>query len=255
MRPEFFLASHPVFSREEFAAALRQRGRTEATIDSHLTRWRRQGRVARVKPGVFLRLDGPDHAQAASADYFALAARMAPDAALGYHTALEAHGTAQSVFERFTFLTWTGARATSFRGRRFVPVKPRAPLRLLENSSAWTERMDRRGVEIRVTTIERTVVDVLDRPDLSGGVEEVWRSLAGVPAIDTESLEQDLFVLGNRTLVSKLGYCLETHRDELAVSDAFLKRLRARIPRAPVFMDRSGRGDSSRAGRSLCLPS
>jgi len=242
MKPEVFLACHSVFSREELATVLRGRGRTDATVDSHLTRWRRQGRIARVKPGVFLRLDKADQPQGVSPDYYALASRMAPDAVLGYHTALEVHGMAHSVFERFTFLTWTKTRDTTFLGRRFVPVRPRAPLRLLDAGRALVEQLERRGVAIRVTNIDRTVVDVLDRPDLSGGVEEVWRSLAGVPAVDPEALDRYVSLAGNRTLAAKLGFFLETRREELAVPDALLVRLRTRIPRAPVFMDRRRKG-------------
>ena len=179
MKPEIFLAKNAVFSREEFGSALRGRGLAGSTLDSHLTRWRRQGRIARVKPGVFLRLDVAGQSQDTSPDYLALASRMAPDAVLGYHTALEVHGMAQSVFERFTFLTWTKARPTSFLGRRFVPVRPRASLRPLDAGSAWVERAERRSVGMRVTNIERTLADVLDRPDISGGFDEVWRLLAG----------------------------------------------------------------------------
>jgi predicted transcriptional regulator of viral defense system len=125
MKPEFFLASSAVFSREEFVSAMRGRGLADATVDSHLTRWRRQGRIVRVKPGVFLRAEVPGHMQPANPDYLALASRMAPDAVLAYHTALEAHGMAQSAFERFTFLTWTKARPTTVLGHRFVPVRSR----------------------------------------------------------------------------------------------------------------------------------
>lgn len=166
MKPETFLAGHTVFSRRELAVVLRRRGRTEATVDSHLTRWRRQGRIARVKPGVFLRLAAAPAGPALVPDFVAIASRMAPDAVLAYHTALEVHGVAQSAFERLTFLTWTKARPTSFQGRRFTPVRPRAPLLAAEGGERWTESADRGGVEIRVTTIERTVADVLDRPDL-----------------------------------------------------------------------------------------
>lgn len=190
MTPEAFLAEHPVFSREEFAVVLRRRGRTDATVDSHLTRWRRQGRIARVKPGVFLRLPPRTAGPAPLPDYVALASRMAPDAVVAYHTALEVHGVAQSAFERLTFLTWTKARPTSFQGRRFTPVRPRAPLLAAEGGNGWIERTDRGGIEIRVTTIERTVADVLDRPDLAGGTDEVWRSLLAVPALDPRALEE-----------------------------------------------------------------
>lgn len=242
MKPEVFLAGHGVFSREEFAAVLRGKGRTDATVDSHLARWRRQGRIARVKPGVFLRLAASANVRDLGPDFLSLASRMAPDAVLGYHTALEAHGVAQSVFERLTFLTWTKTRPTTFRGRRFMPVRPRVSLLAADGGEAWVEKADRSGVEIRVTTIERTVADVLDRPDLAGGTEEVWRSLHGIPALDATALERYVVLLGNRTLAAKVGFFIESRRDELVIAPAFLERLRLRIPRAPVFMDRCRKG-------------
>ena len=39
---------------------------------------------------------------------------------------------------------------------------------------------ERAGMSLRVTNLERTFVDVLDRPLFSGGWEEVWRSLEAV---------------------------------------------------------------------------
>ncbi len=242
MRPETFLASHSLFTREELAAVLRGRGRADATVDSHLARWRRQGRIARVKRGVLVRLDPARGAIGPSPDLVALASRMAPDAAVAYHTALEAHGYAQSVFERLTFVTWTKTKPTSFRGRRFVPVRPRAPLLAENRGERWVERLDRAGVEVRVTNLERTVADVLDRPDLAGGTEEVWRSLLSVPALDLVPLEEYVTLLGSRTLAAKVGFFLESRREELVVPAALLDRLRARLPGAPVFMDRRQRG-------------
>ena len=235
MKAETFLTTHSVFTRGELAAVLRSRGLAEATVASHLARWTRQGRVIRVKRGVFVRAGAP-------VDYVALASRMASDAAVAYHTALEVHGYAQSVFERLTFVTWTGAKPTTFKGRRFVPVRPRAPLRAADRGERWIERAERAGVEIRVTDPERTVVDVLDRPELAGGIEEVWRSLASAPAVDPASLEDYVILLGGRTLAAKVGFFLESRREELVVPDAVLRRLQARAPRSPVFMDRRRKG-------------
>lgn len=235
MKADLFLATHSVFTRDELAGALRSRGRAEATIASHLARWTRQGRVTRVKRGLFVRAGEP-------VDYPALASRMAPDAAVAYHTALEVHGYAQSVFERLTFVTCTGAKPTTFEGRRFVPVRPRAALRPHDRGDRWIEWVERAGVEIRVTDLERTVVDVLDRPDLAGGVEEVWRSLASVPALDPVSLDLYVTLLGGRTLAAKVGFFLESRREDLVVPTAVLERLQARVPRSPVFMDRRRKG-------------
>ena len=94
MTPEQFLATHSVFTREELRAALP--GRKEATVASHLSRWRRMGRIERVRGGVYVRADGGGPHGALPLDSMAVASRMAPDAALAYHTAL-AHHTALAV--------------------------------------------------------------------------------------------------------------------------------------------------------------
>lgn len=90
MTPESFLATHSVFLGEELQAALH--GRVEATVDSHLSQWRRQGRIDKVKLEVFVRLDGRGPGRGSLSDFLTLSSPMAFDAAVAYHTALEVHG-------------------------------------------------------------------------------------------------------------------------------------------------------------------
>jgi len=238
MKAETFLTTHSLFSRDEFAAALLGRGRSEATVAAHLARWTRLGRIERVKQGLYVRVDTPPRPP----DLIALASRMAPDAAVAYHTALEAHGLAQSLFERLTFVTATGVKPMTFQGRRFVPVRPRAPLLRAGRGERWIERAERAGIEFRVTDLERTVMDVLDRPAVAGGLEEVWRSLARVPALDPGSLQDYVGLLESKTLAAKVGFFLESRRDELVVPETLLAWLRSRIPASPVYVERGRKG-------------
>lgn len=238
MKPDHFLASRSLFTREELSEALH--GRRSSTIDAHLARWRRQGRVLRVKNGVYVRSVSSDGiAGGPTPDFIALASRMALDATVSYHTALEAHGCAQSLFDHLTFTTWTRAKPVEFMGRRIAPVRPRAPLLEHNGGEEWIETLDRAGLEVRVTSLERTAVDVLDRPALSGGVEEVWRSLQNLPAIDPASLVEYVRVLDNRTLASRVGFFLENRREELAVPSSTLDELQRLLPRHPVHLDRA----------------
>ena len=239
MKPEEFLATHALFTREELSRLLKERGsRSQGTVSSHLARWRRQGRILKVKGGLYVRL-GPDRVSTMQAlDLLVLASRLAPDGALAYHTALEAHGVAQSLFERLTFVTWTKTRSLRFQGREFVPVRPREALRRSRRPNGWIESMDRSGAEVRVTSLERTVADVLDRPDLAGGADEVWRSSASVPAFDLGELESYVRALGSQTLAAKVGFLLEQRAEDLAVPRTLLERLRKLAPRSPVYFDR-----------------
>jgi predicted transcriptional regulator of viral defense system len=244
MSPDRFLATHRVFTRAELLAALV--GRSAATMDRTLARWRQQGRIEPVKRGLFVRL-GPGEALP---DYAAIAARMAPDAAAAYHTALEVHGCAQSLFERFHFVTWTRVKAVTYHGRDLVPVRPRVQL-AVDGSEGWIEVHERDGLELRVTSLERTAVDVLDRPDLAGGVEEVWRSLAGLPAIDPVALLEYVLALQSARVAARVGFFLETRREELAVPASTLAALQNLLPKYPVHMERALGGRLNRRWRVI----
>lgn len=239
MKPEHFLARHRIFTRAELAAALPQC--VPGTLNAHLTRWSGQGRIERVKNELYVRTDA-DMGLPAAPDFIALASRMAPDAAVSHHTALEAHGSAQSLFTQLTFVTWTRAREIEFRGHRLVPVRPDAALARADKRDGWIDVVEREGLRARVTSLERTLVDVLDRPSLAGGLDEVWRSLAMLPAIDPVALLDYVRALDNRTIAARVGYFLESRRDELAVPAATLAALQAMLPRHPVHLERARGG-------------
>ena len=178
---------------------------------------------------------------------------MAPDAAAAYHTALEVHGCAQSLFERFSFVTWTSVKAVTYHGRDLVPVKPRVQL-TANGGEDWIEIHERDGLELRVTSLERTAVDVLDRPDLAGGVEEVWRSLAGLPAIDPVALLEYVHVLKSARIAARVGFFLECRREELAVPESTLAALQELLPQHPVHMERALGGSLNPRWRVIVPP-
>jgi predicted transcriptional regulator of viral defense system len=175
----------------------------------------------------------------ASVDPYLVASRMTADAVLGYHTALEFHSRAHSVFEMFQYLTSRAARAVVFRSYRFEPVLFPKPLRDTKKELFGVKRVNRNGLDVRVTNFERTLVDVLDRPDLSGGWEEIWRSLESVEFFDLEQVIEYALLLGNSTTIAKVGFFLEQHRDSLMVSDDCLRILREHRPKQPHYLERN----------------
>ena len=234
-----FFAAHPVFTRSEFARFLEHRGSVSSqTADSHLKRYLAAERVGRVKRGVYFASGPGETAARTSLDYLLVASRLASDAVLAYHTALEAHGYAQSLFERLFFLTIAKVKPLKFRGRNFVPVVPPTALRRKKKSFILCTEVERRGLPCRVTTLERTLADVLDRPDLAGGLEEAWRSLAGVPLFDLDAVLNYIRLRGQATLAAKVGFFLEQRREALSVSEEALTRLRRMRPRQPHYFDR-----------------
>jgi len=241
MTRESLLAQAPVLLHEEVVALFPSKN--ERTRESLVAYHVRKGRLLRVRRGLYAVVPPGAQPGGFSPDPYLLAAKMAPDAALAYHTALEVQGKAHSVSERFLFLTKTRAHPVTFRSLEFKSVRHPARLLALNRESFGIQKADRSGVPIRVTGLERTMVDALDRPDLGGGWEEIWRSLESVEYFDLEKVVEYALLLGNATTVAKVGYFLDQHRQTLMVEDVHLEPLRSHRPKRPHYMDRSRRGN------------
>jgi len=70
-------------------------------------------------------------------------------------------------------------------------------------------------------------------------VEEVWRSLAGLPAIDPVALLEYVNILKSTRIAARVGYFLDTRREELAVPASTLEALQDLLPQHPVHMERA----------------
>jgi len=101
--------------------------------------------------------------------------------------------------------------------------------------------VDRQGVDIKVTSLERSIVDALDRPDYAGGWEEIWRSAAHIPILNLDKVLEYAKLLDNATTFAKLGFFLEQHTDQFKVENQLLNALENKKPRSIHYLERSKR--------------
>jgi predicted transcriptional regulator of viral defense system len=153
---------------------------------------------------------------------------------LGFHSALELHGIGYSEFNEVQLISAGRTERVDlpFGTCRFVT--PPKTLAAVSKADYLTTIIDRQGVAVRVTAVERTVVDVLHRPELAGGVEEVLKSLDLVRYLDPAKVADYVELLDNRSLASVSGWWLEKRRGAL-ITDDVLARLRARLPRSKAL--------------------
>lgn len=241
-RPRDYFAANPVFRVEAFATAHREEAgaksaSTRATIHQHV----RAGNLLRIRRGVYVVVPRGQTPEGLAVDPFAVASRLAPDAVVAYHGALELHGRAHSVSRRVQYLTCTRTRRFEFRGTEFVPVSLPPALRGLADAGGGIVDRPRGGVSVRVTTLERTLVDILDSPRHGGGWEEIWRSLESVEFFDLDAVIDYALKLGSAVTVARVGFYLEQHREALMVEDGHLERLSAHAPRKPAYLSRGRR--------------
>ena len=116
--------------------------------------------------------------------------------------------------------------------------------------------MDRQGIRVRLTSIERTLVDAFDRLTLSGGWEEIWRSLEGLDLyLDFALITRYVALLDNATTAAKVGFFLESFRERLQVPPAVIEVLKRQSPKQPHYVERNRRGDARLVtGWNLLIP-
>ena len=244
VKHEAFFRRHPVFTGEELAAHLASRGAVGCRgQEALLAYYTRAGRVIRVRRGLYAVVPPGAEPEFYPVDPYLIAGKLTPDAVLSHHTALEFHGRAYSAWNQLMYSASRPVGSLTFRSHGFRGAKfPEALLRsggrhfgVLTSESS--------GVAVRVASLERTLVDVLHRPDLSGGWEEIWRSLESVEFFNVDQVVEYTLLLGNATTAAKVGLFFDQHREALMVEERHLKPLRDRRPRQPHYLDRA-RGNS-----------
>jgi len=245
-----FFSATPVFGRDEYARAV-GRLSSDKTVTAMLAQHVKAGNIKRLARGVYASV--PKHADAAAwwVDRFVVGARLRPGAVIGYHSALELHGCAYTAeFDVQVIAPGEPGRfETAEFSCRFI-----RPAAALGPDSVTT--FDRRGQSVPVTTLERTVADVFDRPDLAGGADELVNSLDLIPRLDADRLAQHLAANHNATAAGAAGWWLERRREALRVSDAALDKIRALAPRQSRYALWAGVGEGRSApGWGVILPS
>ncbi|MCE5293359.1 MAG: hypothetical protein LLF94_01935 [Chlamydiales bacterium] len=245
MKLNDFFSLHPVFTFAEIAAFLypEKPASKTSTIYNLLTYHQKQDHIRRVRQGLYCTVPAGIDKNTFTVDPFLIASKLTGDAILGYRTALDFFGNLHSVQNEFIYLSQKHKNSPFiFQDASYRAVS--IPI-ALENSKQIcfaVKTIDRLGQKIKITSLERTIVDVLDRPYLCGSWEEIWLSLESIEYLNLDEVVQYALLLGNATTVAKVGYYLENHKNELMVSDFYLSQLAKHIPKTASYLDKKHKG-------------
>ncbi len=240
MKVDIFFAQHTVFTFDEIFSFLsndKDSQSKNSTIYNLLAYHQTQGHIVRIRKGLYYSVPKgilPGHCPI---DPFLIASKMADDAVLGYRTALDLFGKLHTVCNEFIYIS--KKRETKpfiFKDVQYKAVSIPTALKKSRNEQFGVQSADKLGQKIRVTSLERTLVDILDRPNLCGSWEEIWRSLENIEYFDMDQVLKYALLLSKRTTIAKLGFFLDAHRDRLMIPDAYFKQLLIHRPNKPFYL-------------------
>ncbi|OGT39955.1 MAG: hypothetical protein A3E81_02225 [Gammaproteobacteria bacterium RIFCSPHIGHO2_12_FULL_36_30] len=232
-----FFFQHPIFSFKQFVRAMQH---SENTCSVMLNHHLKTGNIVRIKQSLYAAIPSGANPQKFSIDPYSIISNLCNDALIAYHTALQFHGLAYSFHFQHIFQTTKEIRSFQFRQDRF---KVTQFSKFLPKSKyfIFSEKIDHHGFLIRVTNIERTIVDTLDRINLSGGLEEVWRSLQNIQSANVKNIIDYAILLKNSTTIAKVGLYLRLHQKQWAISEKYFEKLKKYLPQSVHYLDRNHR--------------
>jgi predicted transcriptional regulator of viral defense system len=242
------LRRRDTISAEEVAKLVKQH--SGATADYALRRLQHEGVLHRPdkKPrGLYIVSKGSTKAFIGN-PFEAVRAICGSEVVFGYGTALYLHGLSRYGRLSEYFVAWSRRRnKQSVDGIviRFIQT----PFQEKMGSSVL-----RRGrTTLRVTDLERTLIDCIHRPKYAQGWENVVHALDRAKGINGSRMIEYVKQYRTPSLVAKVGLILEHFGDRWKVLGAALNSLRPYLPRTPVKFSR-GSGGSLNKDWNIFVP-
>ena len=239
LNDETFLGREPVFTRGELTACLAAEGVALPRLAARrvLSRWRWEGRVVEIRSGLYAVVpDGLDPATVQPMP-FLVASKMAPDAVVSYHAAMDYWGCSYSMWFVYAYSATRPPPDTSYKTARYRGVKFHERLTATGNEQFDVVEKPYAGGTVRVASLERTLVDVLAVPSLGGDWSGIWQCLSLADTVDVDMVAAYCALLDSPFLGAKVGFFLDQHRDLWDIDDDDLAVFRPPTRHEPYRFD------------------
>ncbi len=236
MKLDLFFATHPIFTVSELKAALGAAYKANSTLHNLLQYHQKQGHILLIRRGLYAAIPREAQGYENLVDPFLLACKLSEDAVLAYQTALAFHGKGYTTANVFYYLTRTRkTKNFEFQGNTYQAVSVPLTLKKIDTGVIQANRL---GLAVSVTSLERTFVDILDRPYLCLSWEEIFRSVESIEYLHLDRVLEYTLLLRKRKTAAIVGFFLEMYQEKWMVSSKQLESLQKRCPKKPFYLNR-----------------
>ena len=191
-------------------------GMTISSASTTLNRWKKAGVVYQIRRDLYCVKNPVGNIPAVHK--FEVACKISNSSFLSYHSALEFHGLGHQIFNVVMV-----SGETTFRSFTFDECDYQSCITKIGMNGVITSRVN---PNVRVTNLERTFVDCIDRVGRAGGAEELFHCFEGLYVLDIEKIKACLELYNKAHLYQKVGYVLERFKDQIGIQSDIIELCR-----------------------------
>ena len=210
------------FTWEELCDLAGGRSAANSLAQSYL----KKGYIQSIRRGLYVAVNLADGEPAVSP--YRIASKLTQSAYVSRHAAFAYHGCANQVSNRVEVSSATPFAPFAFNGTEFIYLSTR----LARDDVGVAVQPD----GVRVTDMERTVLDNIGDFEKTMGLEELLRCLEMVPMLYEDKLLAYLKICNKQVLYQKTGYLLEQLRALWSLSDDFFSQCAANIGKSKRYL-------------------
>lgn len=181
--------------------------------------------IRRVKKNLYVAVDLAKGISAASK--FLIASNINPTSYVSHQSAFEYHGYYNQIFNVLFVSSSTKFNSFEFEGLTYCFVKSRID-----------EGVVRAPDGVRVTDLERTILDSINDFEKIGGLEELLRNLSSIPLANEMMLLRYLNGYNKQFLYQKTGYLLEHFMESLRLGKGFFEECNSHVGQSVRYLYR-----------------
>ncbi|MEI8216320.1 MAG: transcriptional regulator [Eubacteriales bacterium] len=164
---------------------------------------------------------------------FFLASHITPSSFVSHHSAFEYYGMANQVFYEMYVSSKTEFRSFDFDGITYKYVQ-----------NKMDQGIDTTVTDIRVTDLERTVIEGIKDFDKIAGIEELLRCLGMVIYLDTNLLKKYLEAFDSQILYQKVGYVLSHFKNDMQIDESLFVFCKSKLNKSVRYFYRGIENES-----------
>jgi len=203
-----------------------------------LKNMRKKGALDRVKSNLFVRI--PSHIVHDKGKYVGdpilVGRHLTKTYFFSYYTAIYLHGLSQQPASHFYLSTMDHIQKVDYHGLVFHPVI------LTKKRFFGFKEIKYREENVFVSDLERTIVDVMNRPEYAGGYEEIIRSFQDLEKVNWKRLLKYLDRMGEKILFNRTGFVFDMLGKFMDTPEWLLKELEKRLSDNVYYFEKDRKG-------------